>query len=256
MALELVTIPCLADNYCFLMHCSETGDTAVIDVPEAAPVSAALRERGWALTHVLLTHHHYDHIDGLEEVKAEYPDAVVIGAEADAHRLPPLDLKVKEGDTITVGIEWVRVIDVSGHTMGHIAFHFPESEVVFTGDSLMALGCGRLFEGTPPRMFESLAKLAALPPETTVCSGHEYTLANAKFALTIEPGNAALQARAKDTEKLRAAGIPTVPSRLGLELETNPFLRSKSPEVQQTVGLLNGDPVAVFAAVRKAKDDF
>jgi len=256
MALELVTLPCLSDNYCFLMHCDETGDTAVIDVPESAPVAAELERRGWSLTHVLLTHHHYDHVDGLEELKADWPDAVVIGAAADAHRLPPLDLKVKEGDTITVGIEWVRVIDVPGHTVGHIAFHFPESGVVFTGDSLMALGCGRLFEGSAQQMFESLSKLAALPPDTLVCSGHEYTLSNARFAVSIEPGNAALQQRMKDTEKLRAAGMATVPSRLGLELETNPFLRSKSAEVQQTVGLLNCDPVSVFAAVRKAKDDF
>ena len=256
MALELVTIPCLADNYCFLMHCADTGDTAVIDVPEAAPVAAELKKRGWELTHVLLTHHHYDHIDGLEELQQDWPDAVVIGAEADAHRLPPLELKVKEGDTITVGIEWVRVLDVSGHTMGHIAYHFPESEVVFTGDSLMALGCGRLFEGTAPRMFESLQKLAALDPKTLVCSGHEYTASNAKFALTIEPGNEALQLRARDTDKLRAAGMFTVPSTLQLELDTNPFLRSHIPEVQQTVGLLNANPAAVFAAVRDAKDNF
>lgn len=256
MALELVTIPCLSDNYCFLMHCAETGDTAVIDVPESAPVAAALESRGWTLTHVLLTHHHADHIDGLEELKADYPDAVVIGAAADAHRLPPLDLKVKEGDTVTVGIEWVRVLEVPGHTVGHIAFHFPESEAVFTGDSLMALGCGRLFEGTPEQMQASLAKLAALDPGTLVCSGHEYTLSNARFALTIEPGNAALQQRARDTEAARAAGDFTVPSRLQLELDTNPFLRWSSPEVQAAVGLPGGDPVAVFAAVRQAKDNF
>ncbi|WP_322864975.1 hydroxyacylglutathione hydrolase [Aquicoccus sp. G2-2] len=256
MALDLVTIPCLSDNYAFLAHCPDTGDTAVIDLPEAAPILAALNERGWHLTHILLTHHHYDHIDGLDEVKAAFPDAVVIGAEADAERLPPLDLKVKENATITVGIEWVRVLDVSGHTVGHIAYHFPESGYVFTGDSLMALGCGRLFEGTPAQMFDSLSKLAALAPDTLICSGHEYTLANAKFALTVEPGNAALQKRARDTEEARAAGQPTVPSTLRLELDTNPFLRADSAEVQQAVGLPGGDPAAVFAAVRKAKDDF
>ncbi|MDQ2090179.1 hydroxyacylglutathione hydrolase [Marimonas arenosa] len=256
MALDLVTIPCLSDNYCFLMHCDETGDTAVIDVPESAPVAAELEKRGWTLTHVLLTHHHYDHIDGLEELKADYPEAVVIGAEADAHRLPPLDLKVKAGDTITVGIEWVRVLEVPGHTVGHIAYHFPESEVVFTGDSLMALGCGRLFEGTAEQMQASLAKLAALDPGTLVCSGHEYTASNAKFALTIESGNAALQQRAKDIEAARAKGDFTVPSKLQLELDTNPFLRWDSPEVQASVNLPGGDPVAVFAAVRQAKDNF
>ena len=256
MALELVTLPCLSDNYTFLMHCAETGDTAVIDVPESAPIAAELKKRGWTLTHVLLTHHHYDHVDGLEELKADYPDAVVVGAEADAHRLPPLDLKVKEGDTITVGIEWVRVIEVSGHTIGHIAYHFPESEVVFTGDSLMALGCGRLFEGSAAQMYESLSKLAALSPNTLVCSGHEYTMSNAKFALSVEPGNAALQQRAKDTQSARAAGEFTVPSLLQLELDTNPFLRSDSPEIQASANLPGGDPVAVFAATRKAKDSF
>ncbi len=256
MSLELVTLPCLSDNYCFLMHCAESGDTAVIDVPDAAPVAAELKKRGWDLTHVLLTHHHPDHIQGLEDLQKDWPDAVVIGAEADAGSLPPLDLKVKEGATITVGIEWVRVLEVPGHTVGHIAYHFPESEVVFTGDSLMALGCGRLFEGTPQQMFESLQKLAALAPQTVVCSGHEYTAANANFALTIEPGNTALQQRAKDTENLRAAGKFTVPSKLQLELDTNPFLRSHSPEVQQSVDLPGGDPVAVFTAVRKAKDNF
>ena len=256
MALELITLPCLSDNYCFLMHCDETGDTAVIDVPEAAPVADELKKRGWELTHVLLTHHHPDHVQGLAELQKDWPDAVVIGAEADAHRLPPLDLKVKEGATITVGIEWVRVLEVSGHTVGHIAYHFPESEVVFSGDSLMALGCGRLFEGTPAQMYDSLQKLAALDPKTLVCSGHEYTIANAKFALTIEPGNPALQARAKDTNALCAAGKFTVPSTLQLELDTNPFLRSHIPEVQNSVGLPGGDPVAVFAAVREAKDNF
>lgn len=256
MSLELVTLPCLSDNYCFLMHCAESGDTAVIDVPEAAPVADELKKRGWDLTHVLLTHHHPDHIQGLEDLQKDWPDAVVTGAEADASRLPPLDLAVKEGATITVGIEWVRVLDVPGHTVGHIAYHFPESEVVFTGDSLMALGCGRLFEGTPAQMFESLQKLAALDPKTLVCSGHEYTTANAKFALSIEPGNPALQQRASDTENLRAAGKFTVPSSLQLELETNPFLRSHIAEVQQSAGLPGGDPLDVFTAVRKAKDNF
>lgn len=256
MALELVTLPCLSDNYSFLMHCPETGDTAVIDVPEAAPIKAELEKRGWTLTHVLLTHHHPDHVQGLAELQLTWPDAVVIGAEADAHRLPPLDLKVKEGATITVGIEWVRVLEVSGHTVGHIAYHFPESEIAFTGDSLMALGCGRLFEGSPEQMFESLSKLAELDPKTLICSGHEYTSGNAKFALSIEPGNAALQQRARDTEAARVKGEFTVPSLLQLELDTNPFLRSHIAEVQSSVDLAGGDPVAVFAAVRQAKDNF
>ncbi|MEE4345798.1 MAG: hydroxyacylglutathione hydrolase, partial [Paracoccaceae bacterium] len=191
MPLEIVTIPCLKDNYAFLAHDRVTGQTAVVDVPEAAPIAAALAQRGWRLTHVLLTHHHWDHVDGLAALLADHP-ATVIGAAADAHRLPPLDVAVAEGDRITIGSDEGIVIDVSGHTIGHIAFDFPASSVVFTADSLMAMGCGRLFEGTPEQMFHSLAKLAALPDDTLVCSGHEYTASNAKFALTIEPGNAAL----------------------------------------------------------------
>ncbi len=256
MAFDLVTIPCLADNYAFLVHDPDTGDTAVVDVPEAAPIAAELARRGWTLTHVLLTHHHHDHIEGLDALKRDWPEAVVIGAAADAHRLPPLDLKVKEGETITVGIEWIGVIDVPGHTVGHIAFHFPESGYAFTGDSLMALGCGRLFEGSAAQMHDSLSKLAALAPDTLICSGHEYTATNARFALTIEPGNPALQARARETEATRAEGRFTVPSTLQLERDTNPFLRGHIPEVQGAVGLPGADPAEVFAAVRKAKDSF
>jgi len=255
MPLEIVTIPCLSDNYAFLAHDSETGATAVVDVPEAAPISAALTSRGWTLSHVLLTHHHWDHVDGLAALLADHP-AQVIGAAADAHRLPPLDLALTEGDSLQVGTETGQVIDVSGHTIGHIAFYFADSAVVFTADSLMALGCGRLFEGPPEMMFDSLSKLAALPADTLVCSGHEYTASNAKFALTIEHQNSALISRVKRIEAARAAGHPTVPSTLSEELATNPFLRSHSEDVQTTVGMLGADPAAVFAEVRKRKDTF
>lgn len=255
MPLEIVTIPCLKDNYAFLAHDKATGQTAVVDVPEAAPIIAALKQRGWTLTHVLLTHHHWDHVDGLAALLADHP-ATVIGAAADAHRLPPLDIAVREGDTITIGSDTGRVIDVSGHTLGHVAFHFPDSAVVFTADSLMALGCGRLFEGTPAQMYESLSKLAALPPETLVCSGHEYTASNAKFALTIEPGNPALISRVEKIETARAQGRPTVPSLLSTERATNPFLRSDSPEIQANLGLSGADPVTVFTEVRRRKDSF
>ncbi|OAN70063.1 hydroxyacylglutathione hydrolase [Seohaeicola saemankumensis] len=255
MPLEIVTIPCLKDNYAFLAHDKATGQTAVIDVPEAAPIIAALKQRGWTLSHVLLTHHHWDHVDGLAALLADHP-ATVIGAAADAHRLPPLDIAVAEGDTITIGSDTGTVMDVSGHTLGHVAFHFPASSVVFTADSLMALGCGRLFEGTPAQMYASLAKLAALPPETLVCSGHEYTASNAKFALTIEPGNAALISRVEKIETARAQGRPTVPSLLSTERATNPFLRSDSPEIQANVGLSGADPVTVFTEVRRRKDSF
>ena len=255
MPLEIVTIPCLKDNYAFLAHDRATGQTAVVDVPEAAPIAAALAQRGWRLTHVLLTHHHWDHVDGLAALLADHP-ATVIGAAADAHRLPPLDVAVAEGGTITIGSNKGHVIDVSGHTLGHVAFHFPASSVVFTADSLMAMGCGRLFEGTPAQMYASLAKLAALPDETLVCSGHEYTASNAKFALTIEPGNAALISRIEKIETARAQGRPTVPSLLSTERATNPFLRSDSPEIQASVGLTGADPVAVFTEVRRRKDSF
>ncbi|MCR9149511.1 MAG: hydroxyacylglutathione hydrolase [Rhodobacteraceae bacterium] len=255
MPLDLVTVPCLSDNYAYLIHEAATGATACVDVPEAAPILAALDERDWKLSHILITHHHHDHVGGVAAL-AGATGARVIGAAADAHRLPPLDEAVAEGDTVRVGMAEGRVIDVSGHTMGHIAFHFPDSALVFTADSLMALGCGRLFEGDAETMWASLSKLAALPPETLVCSGHEYTAANARFALTIEPGNAALVARAAEIEAARAAGRPTVPSRLADELATNPFLRADAPEVRATVGLPDGPDVAVFAEVRARKDRF
>ncbi|MCG7494189.1 hydroxyacylglutathione hydrolase [Thalassobius sp. Cn5-15] len=255
MPLELVTIPCLADNYAYLIHNTTTGQTAAVDVPEAAPIRAALKQRAWVLSDVLLTHHHWDHVDGLADLLADHP-ANVIGAEADAHRLPPLDIAVAEGDRLILCGEEMQVMDVSGHTQGHVAFHFAASKLVFTADSLMALGCGRLFEGAPDQMFESLAKLAALPADTLVCSGHEYTLSNAKFAITIDPENAALISRIQQIEQARAAGQATVPSQLSLELSTNPFLRCTDPAVQATVGMIDAEPAAVFAEIRSRKDNF
>ncbi|MBA84908.1 hydroxyacylglutathione hydrolase [Thalassobius sp. S69A] len=255
MPLELVTVPCLSDNYSFVIHDAETGDTAVVDVPDAAPISAELKRRGWRLTHILLTHHHWDHIDGVPDLLAAHP-AKVVGAAADAHRLPPLDIALSEGDTLKLGSETASVLDVSGHTIGHIAFHFPDSQLLFTADSLMALGCGRLFEGTPDQMYASLSKLAALPPETTVCSGHEYTASNAKFALTVDPGNAQLISRDAAIAQARAAGQPTVPSLLSQELATNPFLRCHTEGVQKAVNMIGADPALVFAEVRKRKDNF
>lgn len=255
MPLEIVTIPCLSDNYAFLAHDKATGDTALVDVPEAAPILAELDRRGWQLTHILITHHHLDHVQGIDAVLAAYP-AKVVGASADAQRLPPLDFAVSEGDTVQIGGETGHVIDVSGHTIGHIAFHFPESHVAFTADSLMALGCGRVFEGTFDQMHESLQKLAALPPETLICSGHEYTAANARFAMTIEPDNPDLISRVDRIEEARAKGMPTVPSLLSVELATNPFLRADQPGVQAGVGMPGADPAKVFAEVRRRKDAF
>lgn len=255
MALELVTVPCLSDNYAYLLHDPVGGETALIDVPEAAPILAALADRGWTLSQVWLTHHHPDHVQGLSEVLSFHP-APVSGALADAHRLPPLDVKLAEGDTLTLAGETGHVLDVSGHTIGHLAFHFPDSGIAFTADSLMALGCGRVFEGTYDQMYQSLAKLAALPGETVIASGHEYTASNGKFALTIEPENPALISRMSAVTAARAAGQPTVPSRLSEELETNPFLRCHLPSVAESVNLSGASPQKVFAEVRRRKDAF
>ncbi|NDR57208.1 hydroxyacylglutathione hydrolase [Aliiruegeria sabulilitoris] len=253
MSLEIVTIPCRTDNYAYLLHDADSGATAVVDVPDAGPIRAALAERGWKLTDILITHHHYDHIDGVEELRAE-TGARVVGAAADAHRLPPLDLAVAEGDSVDVGSISGTVLDVSGHTIGHIAFCFPGA--AFTADSLMALGCGRLFEGDAPTMWASLSKLAALPPDTLIYSGHEYTAANGAFALTVDPGNAALVARVEDVARARAAGEPTVPSLLSLELATNPFLRAVAPEVKRGLGMAGATDAETFAEIRRRKDSF
>ncbi len=255
MSLQILTIPCLSDNYAYLAHDPNTGQTACVDVPEAAPILKALEEKAWTLSHVLLTHHHADHVQGLAEVLASAP-AQVVGAAADAHRLPTLDIAVAEGDTISIGDQVGEVLEVSGHTVGHIAFHFPGSKAAFTADSLMALGCGRVFEGTMPQMWESLQKLAALPPETLIYSGHEYTAANARFALSVDPANGMLLSRANAIEAARAKGQPTVPSALAEELATNPFLRVQDPAIQAHLGMTGAGPARVFAEIRTRKDCF
>jgi hydroxyacylglutathione hydrolase len=255
MTLEIVTIPCLDDNYAFLAHDPKSGETALVDVPEARPILDELDRRGWELDKILITHHHWDHVGGLSEVLERHP-ARIVGARADQGRLPPLNELVEEGDTVTIGDEAGTVIDVSGHTEGHVAYHFPESSVVFTADSLMALGCGRVFEGTMPQMWASLSKIAALPPETLVCSGHEYTASNARFALSIDPDNEDLQQRAQIIDQKRAQGEPTVPSRLDEELRTNPFLRADDAALAAAIGMQGADPEDVFAEIRTRKDNF
>ena len=255
MPLDLVTLPALNDNYTYLLHDAASGATAVIDVPDAAPIDAALAERGWTLSEVWLTHHHDDHIQGVERLLSKHP-AKVTGALADKHRLPPLDRSVSDGDSFDFAGHEVQVMDVSGHTVGHIALYIPSAKIVFTADSLMALGCGRVFEGTFPQMWESLSKLAALPPDTTVCSGHEYTAANAKFALTIEPDNPALKSRADAIASARAANEPTVPSLLSDELATNPFLRASDPGLKKGLRMSDAPDAEVFAEIRRRKDRF
>ena len=255
MPLEIVTVPCLTDNYAFLLHSPQSGETALVDAPEEAPIRRALADRGWSLSRILITHHHSDHIDAVDPIREEF-GAQVIGARADAERLPRLDLAVAEGDSFEFVGHDVRVLDVSGHTVGHIAFHIPDAGAVFTADSLMALGCGRLFEGSAEQMWASLSKLATLPAETLVCSGHEYTAANARFALTIEPDNPDLRARVNAIEDARAKGEPTVPSKLAEEMATNPFLRARLPEVKALVGMAGEPDAAVFAEIRRRKDSF
>jgi len=255
MPLEIVTVPCLSDNYAYLLHEAETGATAVVDAPEAGPIELELARRGWHLTDILITHHHHDHVGGVSQLQAAH-GARVVGAAADSGRLPHLDLALTEGDTITIGSEEAQVLDVSGHTMGHIAYHVPASRAVFTADSLMALGCGRLFEGSAETMWASLSKLAALPRDTLVYSGHEYTAANGRFALTIEPENAALKERVAQVAELRSAGKPTVPATLSEELATNPFLRARLPEVKAGIGMANSGDVEAFAEIRARKDRF
>ena len=255
MPLEIVTIPCLSDNYVFLLHARDTGETALIDASEAGPVLAALKSRGWKLTEIWLTHHHWDHIDATGELK-EATGANIVGAADDAQRLPPLNHAVREGADHSFAGHQVQIFDVSGHTVGHIAFYVPDAGAMFTADSLMALGCGRLFEGTPEQMWASLGKLAALPADTLVCSGHEYTANNANFAVTIEPDNAQLAKRVQYIENTRSAGRPTVPSTLSDELETNPFLRANLPEVKTAINMADASDVAVFAEIRRRKDAF
>lgn len=255
MSLQIATIPCRDDNYAFLLHDKDSGETALVDVPDATPIIGELNKRGWSLTQILITHHHYDHIDGVEALRTKY-GAKVIGCKADAHRLPPLDVALSEGDSLQIGDNTGHVLDVSGHCDNHLAFHFPSSFAVFTADSLMALGCGRLFEGTPDQMWASLKKLAALPPMTMVYSGHEYTAANASFAYSIEPGNPALKERILQIIEARAQNMPTVPSILADELATNPFLRPASPEIRQRLGMQTNTDAEVFTEVRRLKDNF
>jgi len=247
-------IPVLRDNYVYLIREPASAATAVVDPSVAAPVLDMLEETGWRLTHILNTHHHHDHTGGNIEIKAA-THCIIVGPRADRDRIPGIDVAVGEGDEYALGGAVARVFDVPGHTRGHIAYWFVESRALFCGDTLFLMGCGRLFEGTPEQMWRSLGKLRALPPETRVYCGHEYTQANARFALTVEPQNADLVARASAVDALRAAGRPTVPATLGEEVATNPFLRADRSSLQAAAGT-PGDPVATFAAIRKRKDNF
>jgi hydroxyacylglutathione hydrolase len=252
--LEIEQIPVLRDNYVYLLHDPATGATAAVDPAVSEPVLARLEQRGWRLSHILNTHHHHDHVGGNLQLKAA-TGCTIVGNRDDAARIPGIDVGVTEGDRLLLGSAAAEVIAVSGHTIGHVAYWFADDHALFCGDTLFSLGCGRLFEGTPAQMWASLRKLRALPDETAVYCAHEYTESNARFALAVDPGNAALKARASEVASLRTAGRPTVPSRLGVEKQANPFLRADEPALQAAVEA-SGDAVAAFAAIRRRKDTF
>jgi hydroxyacylglutathione hydrolase len=247
---------CLKDNYGVLVHDSATGATAAIDAPDGEAVIAAAEAAGWTLTDALVTHHHADHIQGLPALRARYPKLMVSGPAKEAARIGGVDRPLAEGDYARVGRLAAKVIETPGHTAGHIVYWFEEEEIAFVGDTLFALGCGRVFETPPAVMWGSLLKLAALPGSTQVYCGHEYTEANARFALTIDSANSVLKARAGEVATLRAAGKPTLPTTIAAELATNPFLRAEEPTLQAAVGMAGADPAAVFAEIRGRKDRF
>jgi hydroxyacylglutathione hydrolase len=247
---------CLKDNFAVLVHDPQTRATALIDAPEAGPVLAALEASHWELTHILITHHHHDHAQGIPGLKAKFPHAKVFGPAKEAAMINGLELALRDGEGVIAGSLEAEVIEVPGHTSGHIAYWFEEENILFTGDTLFAMGCGRPFEEPPWVLYESLMKLADLPGETQVYCGHEYTLANARFALTIDPGNEILKERAAEVEKLRAAGEFTLPTTISIELATNPFLRAENPEIQANLGMSGADPAEVFAELRERKNRF
>lgn len=253
--LKIIQFPCLSDNYGYLIHDSTRGLTAAIDTPDAAAINVQLESRGWRLTHILNTHHHHDHVGGNRALKQEY-DCVVVGPRADRDRIPALEIALGDGDYYDFGNHRAQIFDVPGHTRGHIAYWFASDRVVFVGDTLFSLGCGRLFEGTPAQMWRSLGKLKELPGATKVYCAHEYTQANARFAITIDPGNLALIDRCREIDELRAAGQATIPTSISLERATNPFLRADDSNIAEQLGMSGGDPVAIFAEIRRRKDRF
>ncbi len=255
MAAETHLFNCLKDNYCVLLHDPTNGATAAIDAPEAAPIEEALRVRNWRLTDILVTHHHGDHTGGIAELKSRHACRVV-APRKEAARIPGVDVTVREGDFVTIGTLVGRVLETPGHTAGHISYWFKSEKLAFAGDTLFSVGCGRLLEGTADMMWQSLVKLRNLPMETQLYCGHEYTAANVHFALTIEPGNAALRARAEEVVRLCSAGRPTIPTTIASEKVTNPFLRADMPSVAAAVDLPDAPPVQVFAVIRARKDKF
>lgn len=255
MPAEIRIIPCLEDNYAVLLHDPVTEATAVVDVPEPTPVIAALEKEGWNLTHILVTHHHQDHVQGVPALKARY-GATVVGPKAEADSIPGLDVAVVDGDPVAVGSLVGRVLETPGHTAGHVAYLFEAERLLFAGDTLFTLGCGRPLECDPPVLWASLQRLKALPGDLQVYSGHEYTLANARFALSVDPDNAALKDQAAAAQDKRAKGEPTIPSAMEDELAANPFLRADDPAMAEMLGVDGADPGAVFTELRARKSAF
>ncbi len=253
MPAQIHLFPCLKDNYGVLLHDAASGATAAIDAPEAAAVEAALKATGWRLTDILVTHHHADHTDGIPALK-EHHRCRVVAPQAEAARIPLVDETVREHDTVRVGGLEGRVIETPGHTLGQVNYFFPADKLLFAGDTLFSIGCGRVIEGKPEMMWQSLLKLRALPDDTKVYCGHEYTQANIRFARTIEPDNKALAAREQEVGNLLAAHKPTIPSTIGEEKAANPFLRADIAEVAKSVGLSGSPDWQVFAEIRERKN--
>jgi len=255
MDVDVRLVPCLSDNYAVILHDRATHATAVIDAPDAKPIEKVLDAEGWKLTHILVTHHHGDHVQGIPALKKKY-GATVVGPRAEAPQIPQIDVEVGPADPVAVGGMIARVIETPGHTAGHIVYMFDAEKLLFAGDTLFALGCGRPFERPAPVLWASLLKLRELPGDTQLYCGHEYTLANARFAVTADPKNKALAKRLADIEAMRAAGKPTLPSTIADELRTNPFLRADEPAVAEAVGMKGADPAAVFTELRERKNNF
>ncbi|WP_128892864.1 hydroxyacylglutathione hydrolase [Erythrobacter sp. HKB08] len=250
--LKVHQFPCLSDNYGFLLHDTDSGETACIDTPDAEEYLKQAEAQGWKITQIWNTHWHPDHAGGNEAIKAATGCTIVAPQEVDRIHQP--DRVVAHGDTVKLGEHEAHIIDVSGHTNGHIAYHLPDAAMAFVGDSVFALGCGRMFEGKPEQFWASIERVKALPADTTLYCAHEYTQANAKFALHADPDNEALQAYAREIDEKRSRGEPTVPTILSRELETNPFLRADDPSLAAKWG--GSAPHETFAALRAGKDSF